>query len=213
MSVEDLFPGIQDFLVLTSKHLVGRFEPGGGFRVFERLSESVAAHARRLLDAYSTNAANADIRPAIVIPPMPDRKWRTASLVFDDQVLHRLYPSGGGERPEELTPFQARNRERSIYQGMEILIGYENKSMPGVAFYCPVLYGHSGRLREYQEYARNLAGDVPPDTPVFEVLNFIALLTPTERRSDWARELVRLIQNISIQSNRRAGSSFTLTES
>ncbi len=213
MSVEELFPGIQDFLVLTSKCLVGRFEPGGGFRVFERLSESVATHAQKLLDAHAANRDSADIRPAIVIPPMPDRKWRTASLVFDEQVLHRLYPSGGSMRPEELTPFQARNRERSIYQGMEILIGYENKSMPGVAFYCPVLYGHAGRLRQYPDFARNLDGGVPPDTPMFEVLNFIALLSPSERRSDWARELVRLIQDISIQSSRRAGSSFTLSES
>lgn len=213
MSVENLFPGVQDFVVLTAKGLVGRLEPGKGFKVFERLSETVAEHAGQLLDAYRKNPGNPEIRPAIVIPPMPTRKWRSASLVFDEYVVHRLYPSGGGADPNELTPFQARNRERSIYQGMEILIAYENRSMPGVAFYCPVLYGQAGKVRDYPGYALGMADDVPPDTPVIEVLNFIALLTPAERRSEWARELVRLIQDISIQTARRAGSPFTISES
>lgn len=212
MSIDHVFPGVQDFLVLTSQGLIGRFEPGDGFRVFKRLSASVGEYSKRLLQAYQETPDSSDICPAILIPPMPTRKWHSASLVLDDNVLHRLFPSGGGVAPTLLTPFQSRNRERSIYQGMELLIAYENKSMPDVAFYCPVLFGQGRKLIDYPRYAGLVADDVPRDTPVIEVLNFIALLNPTERRSEWAKDLVRLIQDISIQKGRRAASPLTIKD-
>ncbi len=213
MSIETLFPGIQDFLVLTAKGYVGRVESGQDFRVFKRLSESVENHARVLLESRRQHPDDEDIRPAIVIPPMPSRKWRSASLVYSDRALLRLFPSGAAGNPNNLTPFAARNRERSIYQGIELLIAYENKSMPGVAFYCPVLYGEVGKLGDFPSFSQSLSDDVPSDTPVIEVLNFIALLSPAERMSEWARELVRLIQNISIQTAKRASSPFSIAES
>ena len=52
MSIDQVFPGVQDFLVLTTRGQIGRFEPGDGFRVFQRLSDSVSEYSQRLLQAY-----------------------------------------------------------------------------------------------------------------------------------------------------------------
>lgn len=208
MSMERVFPGIEDFLALTAAGQVGRFEPGGGFRVFEQLSSNVAEYARRLLEAHARSPSDADIRPAILLPASSDRAWRSASLVLDDVVVHRLFPSTGVH--SGLTRFQQRNRVRSIYQGMELLIGYQNKSMPGLAFYCPVLHGTGSTLRDYPDHAQALADEVAGDTPVLEVLNLIAMLSPGERKGERASDLVRLVQDISIQTSRRAEMRFTI---
>lgn len=211
MSLSRVFPGTEHFLVLTHNGQIGRFIPGDGFEIFDRLSRSVADQSNRLLEAYRKNPNTPDIRPAIVLPPLPSRKWSSATLVFDRLVLQRIFPSGGVDT-EKLTPFQARNRERSIFQGMELLINYENKSLPGVAFYCPVLYAQGFELGNYPDFAIAVGTDVPANTPVIEVLNLIALLKPGERRADWAHDLVHLVKDISIETSRRAAAPFKIQD-
>ncbi|KAA3632392.1 MAG: hypothetical protein DWQ08_03550 [Proteobacteria bacterium] len=210
MSLAEVFPGIDDFLILTQKGVIGRFVPGEGFRAFQRLSDTVSSYSKRLLEVYQNEPESAEIRPAIVLPAHSSYKWGSATLMFDRRVLHRVFPSGTAE--EGLTPFQARNRMRSIYQGMELLINHENKSVPGVAFYCPILFGRGSTLVDYPAYAESIDSSIPRDSPVVEVLNFIALLPPRERRRGWASELVRMVRNISIEVGRRSGSSFEIQE-
>lgn len=212
MSIERVFPGIDYFLVLATNGKIGRFEADDGFKVFDKLTESLADYTARLLELHQRQPDSPDVRPAIILPPLPSRKWRTATLVFDRRVVHRLFPSGTNARPGTTTPFQARNRVRSIFQGMELLIGFENKSMPGVAFYCPMLFGDARNLGGYPDYAEFLGDEVPGTSPVIEVLNFLAPLSPSERRSDRARELLHLVQTIAIEKSRRAQTSLRLED-
>ena len=213
MSLADTFPGIEDFLAVDREGRLGRFAPDEEFQVFERLSEVVREHAVRLLEGYQRDPDSPEIRPAILLPPLPGRKWHSASLLFDIAVLGRLFPNDGSVDPAILTSFQSRNRERSIYQGMELLIGFENKSMPGVAFYCPVLYDGGRRGRDFPDFIEPGTAETGADTPVLEVLNLIALLSPGERKREWARELVRLIRDISIEHTRRAAAPFSIADS
>src|SRR5690606_23634861 len=203
MSLAETFPGIEDFLAVDREGRLGRFAPDEEFQVFERLSEVVREHAVRLLEGYQHDPDSPEIRPAILLPPLPGRKWQSASLLFDIAVLGRLFPNDGSVDPAILTSFQSRNRERSIYQGMELLIGFEHKSMPAAAFPCRVrcVGGRGGRV------CPDFVGPGPAETgghtPVLEVLHRVALLSPRERARGWARELVRLIRDISIEHTRR----------
>jgi hypothetical protein len=212
VSIDQVFPGIDSFLVIGTDGQIGRFEPDYGFRVFDKLTAALADFAGRLLELHRETPDSPEVRPAIVLPPLASRKWRSATLVFDRLVVHRLFPSSTGSRPGTTTPFQARNRVRSIYQGMELLIVYENKAMPGMAFYCPILLGDVKSLHNYPDYQEFLGHEAPGSNPAIEVLNFLAPLSPSERKSEKARELVRLVRGIGIERSRRADSPLRIEE-
>lgn len=143
----------------------------------DALSRVFRVHNRRFLEAYAAEP-DAGLRVAVLYRAPHAHAWGSDTLRLDDNVVRDLYPiagRGGGA----LTVFQQKNREKSIYRGMELLLDYRKESEPRAPIYCPVLYDRRTVLGQYP----SLLGDatLPRQLPVIEVLNLVGTI-PIGRR-------------------------------
>lgn len=126
-----LLPGIEGFYVLTASGTLGRYEPDGGFVEEPALSERLGDATAALLQRYR-NHGPGGIALGLVTRKNPDRPWRCASLVFSDDALRGIYRTS--EDPNDpgapLTAFQRRNKTKSVYRGMELILDTRKASQP-----------------------------------------------------------------------------------
>ncbi len=167
------FPGLIGFYVLTPEGQLGTYNQDGKFVVDAKLTKAFEDYNRRFLMAYLQNPAKGSFRLAIIHRTKEKRPWGSDTLLFENNIVRRLYPMTGTTELD-LTAFQRKNREKSIYRGMEIFLEYKDSSTPDMPVYCPVLYDRSTTLTDYvSDLDRALISD-DRGTPVVEVLNMLA---------------------------------------
>lgn len=171
-------PGIEGFYVLGAERNLGRFGADGRFHPEPELTRELEKAIRSLAQRY--HAGDIDgLAVGLVTAGGKDRPWRCASLVLAESVLREVFKTGDeDERP--LTDFQQRNRTRSLFQGMEMILSARDPVRPEYPRYCPVLYAPDVSAEVLR---RRYGVDQVEAGEVLEVLDLLASLPPEQRHA------------------------------
>jgi hypothetical protein len=205
------FSGLTGFYVLTSDGQLGAFGLDGEFVVDDKLTRAFADYNRRFLMSYLQSPEKGNFRLAIIHRTQEKRPWGSETLLLEKNIVRRLYPMTGTTELD-LTVFQKKNREKSIYRGMEIFLEYKDASTPDLPVYCPVLYD---RGRTLDDYAANLDRPVTSadrETPVVEILNMLAGIPMGKRYTPEIGILKEKIYQGIVKKGMRKSAEFTLIE-
>jgi hypothetical protein len=205
------FSGLTGFYVLTSDGQLGAYDQDGEFVVDAKLTRAFADYNRRFLMTYLQSPEKGNFRLAIIHRTQEKRPWGSETLLLEKTIVRRLYPMTGTTELD-LTVFQKKNREKSIYRGMEIFLEYKDASTPDLPVYCPVLYD---RGRTLDDYAANLDRPVTPadrETPVVEILNLLAGIPVGKRYTPEIGILKEKIYQGIVKKGMRKSAEFTLIE-
>lgn len=192
MKLIDAIPDLTNFFILLDNGQLGSYTAKGDFVLHKESTTAFAEIIEQLLNEYKENPDSPGYRLGIVYPTREEHPWKSASFAVDQHILRKLYPSGGTQGAE-LTSFQKRNIEKSIYQGVELLMEHHDESLPGVQIYCPVLYFRKKTLADYLPVLMREEHPQDSTTPVMDVLNLLAPL-PISRRSN--KEIVAVTRKI-----------------
>ncbi|MBI5783346.1 MAG: hypothetical protein HZA69_06360, partial [Gammaproteobacteria bacterium] len=206
------FPGLIGFYVLTPDGQLGKYDQDKKFSVDGTLTKAFAEYNRRFLMTYLQNPMQGNFRLAIIHRTQDKRPWGSETLLLEKNIARRLYPVSGMTAEIDLTVFQKKNREKSIYRGMEIFLEYKDASTPEMPVYCPVLYDRSTML---DGYARNLDRPVTSadrETPVVEILNILAGIPVGRRYTPEIAILKEKIYQGIVKKGMRKSAEFTLIE-
>jgi hypothetical protein len=205
------FPGLIGFYVLTSDGQLGAYDQDGEFVVDAKLTRAFSDYNRRFLMTYLQSPEKGNFRLAIIHRTQEKRPWGSETLLLEKNIVRRLYPMTGTTELD-LTVFQKKNREKSIYRGMEIFLEYKDASTPDLPVYCPVLYD---RGRTLDNYAANLDRPVisaDRETPVVEILNMLAGIPMGKRYTPEVGILKEKIYQGIVKKGMRKSAEFTLIE-
>lgn len=212
MSTIGTYPNLVGFYVLTPEGQLGYYDPDAKFHLDVKLTKAFADYNRRYLMSYLQNPGQGNFRLAIIHRTQENRPWGSYTLLLEKHIVRRLYPVSGMTTELDLTAFQKKNREKSIYRGMELLLEYKNSSTPEMAVYCPVLYDRSMMLSDYGPILDHSVTSVDRDTPVVEVINLVAAIPLAERFSPGITALKEKIYHVIVKKGMRKSDAFTLIE-
>lgn len=212
MSTIGTFPGLVGFYVLTPEGQLGIFDQDRKFVLDDKLTKAFTDYNMRYLMAYLRNPEQGNFRLAIIHHTQEKRPWGSETLLLEKHIVRRLYPVTGMTTELDLTAFQKKNREKSIYRGMELFLEYKDTSSPDMPVYCPVLYDRSTTLDDYAPILDRSVTSADRDTSVVEVINLLAAI-PLGRR--FAPEIAILKEKIYqgiVKKGMRKSAEFTLIE-
>ena len=184
------------------------------FSVDAELSAVLSEHIAGFLKAYLANPDEFFARVAIVYNSVEKKPWGHATFLMEESVVRDVYPVAGalaGTANDALTAFQKRNREKSIYRGMETLLGHKTTS--NLAIYCPVLFDRDTTLDRYLPVLGREEQEGDRKTPVLEVLNLVANVPVLARNSLAILDLREKLHAVLIKSHMRKDSGLALAES
>jgi hypothetical protein len=118
----------------------------------------------------------------------------------------------GTTASSDLTTFQKKNREKSIYRGMELFLEYKDTSTPELPVYCPVLYDRITTLNSYAAILDRAVTSDDRETAVVEVVNLLAAIPMAKRFSADISDLRERIYQGIVKKNMRKGSGYTLID-
>lgn len=147
--------------------------------VDDELSRAFERHNHRFLADYSATPS-APLRVAVLYSAVEAKPWGSDTLALEESVVRELYPIGGATGAP-LTAFQKKNREKSIYRGLELLLDCRKESEPRAPIYCPVLYDRRTTLAHYPGVLGRELNAGEAQVPVLDVLNLVATI-PIGRR-------------------------------
>lgn len=212
MSTIETFPGLIGFYVLTPEGQLGFYDQDKKFIVDTKLMKAFADYNMRYLMAYLQNPHQGNFRLAVIYHGQEKRPWGSDTLLLEKHIVRRLYPVAGMTAEVDLTSFQKKNREKSIYRGMELFLEYKDSSNPDSPVYCPVLYDRSTTLDGYSASLDRPVTSADRETPVVEVINLLAGI-PASRR--FAPEIAILKEKIYqgiVKKAMRKSAEFTLID-
>ena len=210
MNTIGTFPDLIGFYVLTPEGQLGFYDPNNNFVVDAKLTKAFGDYNMRYLMAYLGNPEHGNFRLALIHRTQEKRPWGSDTLLLEKHIVRRLYPVTGMTTEVDLTAFQKKNREKSIYRGMELFLEYKDASNPGMPIYCPVLYDRGTTL---DKYALNLDRQVTSadrEIPVVEVINFLAAIPVGRRYAPEIGILKEKIYQSIVKKGMRKSSEFTL---
>ncbi|GAB4507135.1 MAG: hypothetical protein Tsb0026_01430 [Sulfuricaulis sp.] len=212
METIETFPGLTGFYVLTPDGQLGAYDQDNKFVVDDKLTKAFAEYNRRFLMTYLQNPMQGNFRLAIIHRTQDKRPWGSETLLLEKNIVRRLYPVNGMTAEIDLTTFQKKNREKSIYRGMEIFLEYKDTSTPDLPVYCPVLYDRGVTLDGYAPSLGRPVTSVDRETPVVEVLNLLAGIPIARRYTPEVAILKEKIYQGIVKKGMRKSSEFTLIE-
>lgn len=171
----DIIKNVTGLWMLTPEGELGCFGPDQAWAVDAGLTTALKRHNQVLLQAYHAGIDEDRLRLAVIGRPAVPREWGLASLFLEEHVVRDLYPIGSGSGAE-LTAFQRKNQEKSVYRGLELLLEYRHAEYPAAPVYCPVLYDRGVVLGRYP----GIAGAVTPanaSAGAIDVLNLVGQLS------------------------------------
>lgn len=205
MKIIEAIPDLVNFYILLPNGNLGSYTESGGFKLHPEFTELFREHIAGLLETYQSNPDEYDYRIGIVYPTHEEHPWKSATLALETEMVHRLYPSGGA-RNKELTSFQRRNIEKSIYQGFELLMEFADQTLPDCQIYCPVLFFRQQTLDGYTDILHREATGQDKNTPVLDVLNFLAPIPKGRRSTKGIHDLTKAIYEGVINKGARKSS-------
>lgn len=198
-------PGIEGLYAITADGQIGRYQGDGHFQGDPKLSARFSAKIKALLRQYRSGDADR-LALGLVTPSTPDKPWTGASLIFSDGTLRQIFKTSDDSNAP-LTSFQRRNKVKSIYQGMELVLETKNPAQPQLPRYCPVLFDPEVSGETLRE--RYNAGAV--DTrKVLEVLDLMIPCSPEEQKDPALADMVLQMTQNKISPEARSAPELTL---
>lgn len=211
MATIKTFPGLIGFYVLTSDGELGAYDQDGEFVVDAKLTKVFADYNRRFLMTYLQSPEKGNFRLAIIHRTQEKRPWGSETLLLEKSIVRRLYPMTGTTELD-LTAFQKKNREKSIYRGMEIFLDYKDTSTPDLPVYCPVLFDRGMTLDVYAAHLDRPVIPADRETPVVEILNMVAGIPVGKRYTPEVAVLKEKIYQGIVKKDMRKSAGYTLIE-
>jgi hypothetical protein len=188
----DTLTNLTGLCALTADGKIGEYREDKTLGVNQALSAAFATHNRQFLQAYRAAADASGYRLGLLYHSRQRRPWGTDTFVLEEAVVRDVYPVSGQSFTAELTTFQKKNREKSIYRGIELLLDFRDGNVPDAAVYCPLVYDRGTTLDCYP----TLSNAVDAGTPVLEVLNLLAPVPMARRQTDAISTLVQNIRRL-----------------
>ena len=212
MKTISAFSGLVGFYVLTPDGQLGFFDQEKNFVVDDMLTKTFGDYNMNYLMTYLRNPEQGNFRLAIIHQTQEVRPWGSASLLLEKHIVRRLYPVTGMTTDVDLTTFQKKNREKSIYRGMELFLEYMDGSNPEIPIYCPVLFDREKMLADYASILDRPVTSADRETAVVEVINLLAAIPVAKRNTPEIGILKEKIYHGSIKKGMRKSAEFTLIE-
>ncbi|MHB8699380.1 MAG: cyclic nucleotide-binding domain-containing protein [Sulfuricaulis sp.] len=212
MNTIGTFPNLIGFYVLTPEGQLGYYNQEKEFIADDKLTQTFADYNMHLLMSYLRNPEQGSFRLAIIHRTQDERPWGSYTLLLEKHIVRRLYPVAGMTTELDLTAFQKKNREKSIYRGMELFLEYKDNATPDLPVYCPVLYDRSTMLNNYALSSERSETSKNRDTPVVEVINILAAIPIAKRVSPGIDVLKEKIYEAIVKKGMRKSEAFTLIE-
>ena len=212
MNVIATFPDLAGFYVLTPDGQLGFHDQNNKFVLDAKLNKTFAEYTKQYLMTYLRNPDQGNFRLAIIHLTQEKRPWGSCTLLLEKQNVRKFYPVTGMTTELDLTTFQKKNREKSIYRGMELFLEYKDSSIPDMPVYCPVLYDRGKTLGDYASVLDRPVSESERDTPVVEVINLLAGIPVARRFSPEVAILKEKIYKSIVKKGMRKSEEFTLIE-
>lgn len=210
MNVLEHFTGLSTLYLLTQDGRLGTVNPQRRFEEDDDLGRAFGAHNRELLAQYA-NQAGPPWRLGIVYRAAEARAWGNELMWLEEAMVRELYRVSG-PAGSELTAFQKKNRETSLYRGGELLLDFRADATSTTPVYCPVLYNRGlplGRLAPALGLAPGLE---EARGPVLEVLNLLAPIPVSRRDVPAVAMLVDRVRRRLVRKEMRRTSGFSLLD-
>jgi hypothetical protein len=212
MSTIETLPGLVGFCTLTPEGQLGFYDQDKKFVLDAKLTKTFFDYNRRYLMAYLQNPAQGNFRLAIIHRTQEKRPWGSDTLLLEKHIVRRLYPVNGMTTAKDLTTFQKKNQEQSIFRGMELFLDYKDDSNPGMPVFCPVLFDRNATLNDYASILDRPITSADRETPVVEVLNLLAAIPMGRRDANEITILKDKIYQGAVKKGMRKPSAFTLID-
>lgn len=204
-------PDIQGCFLLTPTGTLGRYGPDRRFQPDAALSEALAAPIEQFLAEYRGASDTRWMRLGVVHADRHDKPWKTATLVLADDVLRRLYPVTA-TRDGRMTSFQLRNREHSVFRGLELLLDYRDPAIADIPYYCPVLVYRGTTLAHYLPLPERPLREEDRHTVAVEVIDLLTGRARSQRKVPGAAELVAAERAAVVRPERRRELALSLVD-
>lgn len=173
------------------------------------LTESLASDISALLRAYSANPETPGMRVAVLYETPEARPWGKLTLSYEDHTLRDLYPVSQ-HAVTGLTAFQQKNREKSLFRGMELLLEQRRDNAQNVPVYCPLLFDAGATLaKRAGALGRTPTADEAGQRAV-DVLNLIAAQPHGYRESSGIHLLIEHLRASLIRKDARRDPQFSM---
>lgn len=204
-------PDIQGCFLLTPTGTLGRYGPDRRFQPEPGLSQVLARPIGQFLAEYRNTQDTRWMRLGVVHADRRDKPWKTATLAFADDVLRRLYPVTAS-RDGRMTSFQLRQREHSVFRGLELLLDYRDPAIAEIPYYCPVLMYRGTTLAHYLPWPERPLRETDRNTVAVEVVDLLTGLARSQRNVPGAAELVIAERQALVRPERRQAPELALVE-
>lgn len=184
-------------------------DQNNSIQVNDELTENFSVYCDSLANTLRNNNDNPNLHLGIVIPGSRQRAWSSATVILNEDVVRSLYPSSGSDR-YSLTQFQVNNRAKSIHRAIELLLNYQSTAQPHPGTYCPVLVDQGTTLGDYPDPGIDL--DLSGDTPVLELVNFLAPVAKSKRSWEDIYPLLYYIYKNAVKTELRGKSDLTVLD-
>ncbi|HEX9628343.1 MAG TPA: hypothetical protein VGA00_15510 [Acidiferrobacterales bacterium] len=205
------FSNLNGLYMLTAEGLLGRFDGEHRLHIDDELSRAFRDHNASLIERYRHAPDPAGYRLGVIYRSHRPQPWGTDTLRLDEAILRELYPVGGVVS-DTLTAFQRKNREKSIYRGMELLLEYQTQAAPDAAVYCPVLLDARIGLAQRAGEPALAIEDADPQAPVLDLLNLVAPIPVVKRSAPAITQLKERIHSGTIRKDERRAHGLTLMD-
>lgn len=209
MSIESLTK-ITGLYVLAADGRIGVIGPNKTVERDDEATQALGPHIARFLAHCDAEPAGLQ-RVAIVYRAAQPKPWGHETLVLDARVVRELYPITG-RQTEELTVFQKKSQENSVYRGIELLLEYHRESMPEIPIYCPLLYDRHTVLAQYPTFLNRPLQPADENIPVVEVVNLLATIPVARRDVPEVQALLKKAHERLIHKGMRRSGEFTLVD-
>lgn len=197
--------------VLNANGELGIYNTEKQLLIDEELSRVYAEHNLAFLRSHVQDPGADDRRIAILFDAKEPNAWGNLTLSLEDQVVRSLYPTGG-RTIGELTAFQQKSRNLSVYRGMELLLDYRNEVEPEIPVYCPVLFNPHCTLSERTSALGREPREQERDIPVLDVLNLVATIPSARRASSAVHALTDRLRQGVLRKDQRRDSTLAISE-
>ena len=198
----EVMPDIAGCYLLTASGSLGCYDERRAFHIDAALSQALAGFVSAFIRNYVHTRETTGWRIGVVHPDHQEKPWQSATLALENPVLRQLYPVHTTQA-DELTVFQQRNREKSLYRGMDLLLSHADQPGQAVPSFCPVLMYRGVSLRQFLPTVGRRPRDAEAEWPVLEVINLVAGAELSERCQPGVESLVRKLRRNLIKPERR----------
>src|SRR5687768_251690 len=120
VNVIDTLVNLTGLYVLTPEGELGAYRDGKTLVLDEALTRELGDYLRRLLANYLMDTHTGLYRLGVIYHARDQRPWGSDTFALEESIVREVYSVSG--QSAGLTAFQKKNREKSLYRGMELLL-------------------------------------------------------------------------------------------